>query len=194
MTQPDSLRALQIHFPFLQDKSLNLLGEISKVISLPIKDHWTLLTQAEAKIGFVLSGILRGYYVDEAGHEHTIIIRKDGQSIGTPSVLQADYDKEYRYQALGASIVLEFNAVALWELSRMKPDIHQMVMQCLFENILTLLTRVESLVAMKPRERYQQIWQQQMDLFRLSPQKFIAEYIGITPVSLSRMHTEVNPR
>ena len=45
-----------------------------------------------------------------------------------------------------------------------------------------------------PTERYQALVQERPDLIRRIPQHFIASYLGITPVSLSRIRASIRKK
>jgi CRP-like cAMP-binding protein len=47
--------------------------------------------------------------------------------------------------------------------------------------------RLLSFIKNKPMERYQELISQQPEIFQRVPQRYIASYLGITPVSLSRI-------
>ncbi len=49
-----------------------------------------------------------------------------------------------------------------------------------------------SLSSDKPEERFQNLLQKQPDLFQRVPQKYIANFLGISPESLSRIRTRVH--
>lgn len=65
-----------------------------------------------------------------------------------------------------------------------------------FERIHGLLAdyarSLESFVTMNAKERYTMLLEEHPEIVLRSPQKFIAEYLGITPVSLSRIKSEIS--
>ena len=48
-----------------------------------------------------------------------------------------------------------------------------------------------SLSSEKPKERFQNLIKKQPDLFQRVPQKYIANFLGITPESLSRIRSRI---
>ena len=53
--------------------------------------------------------------------------------------------------------------------------------------LLEALQRVESFVLDKPEERYQKLIAQKPEIIKRVADKYIASFIGVTPVSLSRI-------
>jgi Mn-dependent DtxR family transcriptional regulator len=53
--------------------------------------------------------------------------------------------------------------------------------------LLEALSRVESFVLDKPEDRYLKLIAQKPEIIKRVPDKYIASFIGVTPVSLSRI-------
>jgi FixJ family two-component response regulator len=49
------------------------------------------------------------------------------------------------------------------------------------------MDRIESFVLLSPEERYRQLVEQKPNIVNRVPNKYIATFLGITPVSLSRL-------
>jgi len=59
------------------------------------------------------------------------------------------------------------------------------------ETIICYEDRVASFITHTPEERYLQLYNTGKDILRRMPQHYIANYLGITPVSLSRIRRRV---
>ena len=59
------------------------------------------------------------------------------------------------------------------------------------ETIICYEDRVASFITQTPEERYLQLYNTGKDILRRMPQHYIANYLGITPVSLSRIRRRV---
>jgi CRP-like cAMP-binding protein len=55
------------------------------------------------------------------------------------------------------------------------------------QKLLLHAKRLLSFIKNKPMERYKELMSQQPEIFQRVPQRYIASYLGITPVSLSRI-------
>ncbi len=66
-------------------------------------------------------------------------------------------------------------------------NINRLYIAALQENIQTLVGRVEALIDQSPAERYEELLNRSPQFFQRAFHKHIANYLGITPVSLSRI-------
>jgi CRP-like cAMP-binding protein len=71
------------------------------------------------------------------------------------------------------------------------PKLRDQMMDVLFERQWHYAHHFLSFIKYTPRERYQQLVRERPDLIRRVPQQYIASYLGITPVSLSRIRAKL---
>lgn len=67
------------------------------------------------------------------------------------------------------------------------PDFRAWFYETAVQKLLTHSKRLLSLIKNKPQERYAELMGQQPQLIQRVPQQYIASYLGITAVSLSRI-------
>ena len=82
-----------------------------------------------------------------------------------------------------------------------KPDLYKLYRECskyetfgrlMAENVAQRATEIAmSLSSEKPEERFQNLLKKQPDLFQRIPQKYIANFLGISPESLSRIQKRI---
>ena len=82
-----------------------------------------------------------------------------------------------------------------------KPNLYKLYQQCpiyekfgrlMAENVAQRATEIAmSLSSEKPEERFQNLLKKQPDLFQRIPQKYIANFLGISPESLSRIQKRI---
>ncbi len=82
-----------------------------------------------------------------------------------------------------------------------KPDLYKLYQECpiyetfgrlMAENVAQRATEIAmSLSSEKPEERFQNLLKKQPDLFQRIPQKYIANFLGISPESLSRIQKRI---
>ena len=82
-----------------------------------------------------------------------------------------------------------------------KPDLYKLYKECskyetfgrlMAENVAQRATEIAmSLSSEKPEERFQNLLKKQPDLFQRIPQKYIANFLGISPESLSRIQKRI---
>ena len=80
-----------------------------------------------------------------------------------------------------------FKERALNDLDLMR--FYSMVME---ETLVNAIRRIEEFTQSSPEERYQRILREQPELIDRAPLKYLASYLGITPVSLSRIRKRIS--
>lgn len=145
------------------------------------------------EVGFILNGSFRFYFV------------KEGVEISNYFCFQNEFISSYRsflrreksvinIEAMEDSLLVCFSYSSLQELLNDKRVVLKMerfgrriaeYLICCYEE------RVVSFVTQTPEERYRQLLENGNDLLQKIPQRYIANYLGITAVSLSRIRKRV---
>ncbi len=139
------------------------------------------------KIFFIKKGILRSYYITDAGEEKTIFFRWEGQFGAVPESMFQNAPSRQAWQALEDCELLEIDLDLLEKMSDANIALVKTRMGFAQKMLLEALHRVESFVLDKPEERYQKLIAQKPEIIKRVADKYIASFIGVTPVSLSRI-------
>lgn len=123
----------------------------------------------------VVSGLLRGYTIDEKGKEHIFMFAPEGWFIGdsVPEHQPADLFIE----ALEDSVVINFTK----DLNKANPDVNALV-----KRLEVLQKRIILLMSATALERYDHFVETYPKLMQRVSQRHIASYLGITPEALSK--------
>jgi CRP-like cAMP-binding protein len=139
------------------------------------------------KIFFIKKGILRSYYVTESGEEKTIFFRWEGQMAAIPECIFENQPTRQTWQALEDCELLEIDFDVVEKMSKNNISLIKTRMGFAQKMLLESLKRVESFVLEKPVERYNKLIAQKPEIIQRVADKHIASFIGVTPVSLSRI-------
>ena len=139
------------------------------------------------KVFLILNGTVRGYIVDEKGVEITILIRSTGIFVADTGKLYTDEPQRMTFKSIGETHILLFNYKDFESLANENPRIMQLHLNALKEAVTRLFYRVESLTTMTHEERYKDILALNPDFLKKTNAKYLANYLGITPQSLSRI-------
>jgi len=174
-------------FPFLTESSLELLMSIGQYKTYKNKEILVHFGQKTDKISFVLEGMVRGFYTDENGDEKTVFLRPTRTFFAPPETIDGQKISKYTFEAVGTTEMIHFPFTEFEKLTKTDLGIAQLFIEGLKETVLTLVFRVESLVGKMPEERYLALIEQYPQFFQKAYNKHIANYLGITPNSLSRI-------
>lgn len=135
---------------------------------------------------FLLSGIARIFYyknetdiTEHFAFENSFVVRFESLYTGKPSTKAIEL--------LDESVVLSISALALEKLFDRYPQIERVFRKAGEAAHVETINRIESLQFHTAEERYEALVKQKPDVILRVPQKYIASYLGITPVSLSRI-------
>lgn len=144
--------------------------------------------EREKKIFFIRKGLIRSYKKDENGKELTFQLHPESTIFGNAHALLLDQGSQFYYEALEPSLVYAVNYEKFLKMAEGKPELYQLNQKFVSRrNIITAFQRVESLLFLSPEERYKNFLKERPDMVNRVPDKYIANVLGITPESLSRI-------
>ena len=157
--------------------------------TLARKEHFVQAGEVCQELGFILSGSVRLYHV------------KDGEEITSYFCLDNEFICSYKsflkqvpgcafIQALENTLVLTFSHPAFQQLLANPITAYKMERfgRLLAEELIFCYEdRVQAFVTQTPEERYATLLTSNARVLQHIPQQYVATYLGITPVSLSRI-------
>lgn len=177
----------------LTTEELNLIDEYFEAITIKKKDYLLNGGRACSFIAFIAKGSVRHFHVKD-GVEKTCDISfenawaTDFQSFthGTPGIMNL--------QAMEDLTVLAITKESLYSLYKACPK-YETFGRLMAEQVAQRATEIAmSLSSDKPEERFQNLLLKQPDLFQRIPQKYIANFLGISPESLSRIQKRIQAK
>lgn len=186
-----SLRNSIERFVELTDKEWSLLERHLKIRQL--KKHELLAENGKIsnELGFVLEGMLRHYYIKD-GEEKTTYFYFENHLVGAYISCITKQPSLLTIQALSDCELIVFPYTVLEDLME-KNMAWQKFGRLLAEYLaLGLEERMVGLLMLSPEERYLNLIKgNKIKIIERIPQHYIANYLGLTPVSLSRIRARV---
>jgi CRP-like cAMP-binding protein len=137
-------------------------------------------------IYFVKEGLARIYYLKDGNEvteyfafENDLIIRAESLFTGKPS--------PKAIQALEDTVFIGISAEHLFARFDSYPEIERLFRKIIEQAYVNTVNRIESIQFHSAEERYAQLLESKPILIQRIPLKYIASYLGITQVSLSRI-------
>ncbi|MBS1501466.1 MAG: Crp/Fnr family transcriptional regulator [Bacteroidetes bacterium] len=164
-----------------------------KISSLKKRHYFAVPEKVCDKVGFIVEGAVRYFHV------------KDGQDITGYFSFENEFVSSYKSFLTGQPGFTYVQALADTQMVMFtKKDMDQMLANpmlaykierfgrlvaeqylCCYED------RVVSFITQTPEERYMQLLSTGREILQRMPQHYIANYLGITPVSLSRIRRRI---
>jgi len=178
---------IQTTYPFLTENDLALLLEIGTHQELKNRSVIIQAGKSQKQVFFILKGMVRGFYINDDGDEINVFLRPEHTLSGAPDSLFNNVPTKYNFETVVHSHLFFFSFSKILELSETHPNIAKVYIASLQENVQTLVFRVESLIDKLPEERYDELLEKRPKFFDTALNKHIANYLGITPNSYSRI-------
>lgn len=135
----------------------------------------------------IRKGIIRTYVLTPDGEERTIRLAREKEFISPrESFMHGRASNEF-LEAVEECKVIMINTKKLEELSRSNSRILRMQYVGILEAFYEATERIEFFTIYTPEQRYHYLLEKSPDLLQRVPQKYLASYIGVTTVSLSRI-------
>lgn len=173
----------------LTPEAYEALAAICTPISIKKNMDLQAIGQTCKCIYFIKKGALRVYYykgetdiTDSLDFEGTFVARVESLVTGQPS--------KKGIQAIEDCDLLMINADQLFALYDSYLEIERLFKQLFLKAFIGVLNRIESIQFHSAEVRYANFLKEYPDALRRVPLKYIASYLGITQVSLSRIRAK----
>jgi len=157
-------------------------------------EYWINEGKREQQIGFIISGNMRHYYTHD-GEERTTYFYFENHLVSSYFSALSGQPSKLTIEALTDCQLLIFPykiLVSLYDSSHLWERFGRKLAEYL---ALGLEERMAGLLILTPEERYLQLLQEnKKKIIERVPQHLIANYLGITPVSLSRIRGRISSK
>lgn len=143
------------------------------------------------KIFYIQKGLVRIFMINDKGEEITTTLRSEYQVVVNVDIFLYNEPSRFYIQALEPTLVFSMEYDALQTIIDRNPKLEKnrkfVLQQMLKENY----KRLESFLLYTPEERYIRYIASNPQIINRVPDKYIANVLGITPVSLSRIRKRI---
>lgn len=153
-----------------------------------IPSHCVLLREGEVahQIHFIRQGCLRMWF-NKDGKDITFQFFFEGQAVASIDSLLSRKPSLFSIETIEPLTVISFSHADFIRLKQTYPDLEDGLQQILFARFRNYAQLFLSRIKDSPRERYQELVINHPEIIKRVPQHYIASYLGITPISLSRI-------
>ena len=140
----------------------------------------------------VLRGCLRQYFIKEDGSEITSQFFIEGQAVSSFESAFANVPSRSFIEAIEDSTILYIEIENFKKLIENDSAVKEFFTEYLKQRLITYINIHSSFILDSPEKRYINLMNEQPELLERIPQRHLATYLGITPVSLSRIRKRLN--
>lgn len=172
-------------FNFLKHTRLSTLNQ---------GDNFLKAGSLKSNIYFVKQGLIRSFYIDDKGDEITNLLRYENQVFASYEIIFLNQPSRFTFQALEPTelIVIDLNKLRLIIDNEVKFESGRRFF--INTSLAESLRALDDFILLSPEKRYLKFVKEHPKLLNRVPIKYIANVIGITPVSLSRIRKRITTK
>ena len=161
-----------------------------EIKQLPAKTVLLEAGDVATNIFLVRSGCLRSWY-NADGKDVTFQFFMPGQPVASFESLINRIPSEYTLESVLPSEIITINGDDFRKWVENHPELHMEFIGYAMARLTSYQKLFLSRIKDTPQQRYEALLKEQPDIVALIPQHYIASYLGITPVSLSRIRSRI---
>lgn len=189
INSPDEMKPLFQYFKkfnSLSKEAENAIAGISSIVSIKKNKDLQPIGHTCKTIYFIKKGVARIYYFKDGiditerfFFENSVIARVESLFTGKPS--------RKAIQILEDAEIIALNASLLFKLYDTYPEIERLFRKIFETAYVETVNRIEGIQFHSAEERYNALLNEAPNVLMSVPLKYVASYLGITQVSLSRI-------
>lgn len=153
-----------------------------------IASKTTLLKEGEIsnQLYFIKKGCLRLWFNKE-GKDITLQFFFEDQVVASIDSFLSNKPSMFSVESIEPSTIVSISKNSFEQLLIVYPDVKDGFQQILFQRFRNYAQLFLSRIKDSPQERYEDLIKNHSEIIKRIPQHYIASYLGITPISLSRI-------
>lgn len=139
------------------------------------------------EVFFIVKGALHQFYLDEAGNERSCNFSFENEFLTDLESFSQQTRASSSIKTLEPTTCFVIRCIDLAKLIKQSPAIAEFF-RIIVENVAAeSIRRTKSLLTFSPAQQFLELLESRPDIFQRVPQRYIAQYLGIAPESLSRI-------
>lgn len=139
------------------------------------------------EVFFIKKGLVRAFKIDENGEEFTLALYAENTVLTNVDYFLFKEASNYYYEAYEKTTTFSLQYDEVEKIVDRNTKLVKGSQYVLLKIVKNMFRRIESLVLLSPEQRYLKFTKDFPDISNRVPNKFIANILGVTPVSLSRI-------
>lgn len=183
----DPLSLIKERFPYLHEDDMAAVMRLASMRTVSAGEHLIRAGTVNYSGFLVVKGLLRNYHILPDGSERTVLFTSEGGSVASYATVFRNLPTVEQVTAIEETLVIAMDTREMRKLMESRPELRLAYSQVIEQLLLDAITRIDRFVLLSPEERYRAFVKENPGLEQRIPQKHLASYLGITPVSLSRI-------
>ena len=174
-----------------ESDALNFLESGLTISTLADKHFYIQANTTQNNVGFVFSGLLRAFYIDDNGDEITIRFVKENDFATNYVSFISQQPSRYYFQCIEPCVIVNISYQLMQEAFSKFPSLEKYG-RLIAEKILKIQQhRIESFLFETAEERYLNFIKENPELFSRVSVSYLSTYLGIERQSLTRIRKKL---
>lgn len=166
----------------------NRYENIHQVYTLPPRTTLLESGRISQNLYFVKKGCVRLWF-NKDGKDITLQFFFDGQCVASIESFIQDTPSLFSIETIEPCIIWSYNKADILRLAEEIPGLKDSLQNLITRRLINYTHLFLSRIKDTPQQRYEHLLKEAPEIVRRVPQHYIASYLGITPVSLSRIRS-----
>ena len=138
---------------------------------------------------FIKKGCIRMWF-NKDGKDITVQFFFEGQPVASIESFMTNQPSMYYLESIEPSTIISLSKDNFVQLGNLYPEFKERFKDFSFQRFANYSQLFLSRIKDSPRERYEDLIKNHPEIIKRVPQHYIASYLGITPISLSRIRNK----
>lgn len=179
------------NFQFLSKSDLSAIYQTARIKKIKAGDKIVNEGETFSYVIYVVKGLLRNYTLDSKGVENTLKFTDKRNPTAIPECIFQNLPSPEFIDTLEDSTVILINVKKFKDLSLKRPRLMQSMNIRMGDFICEMAAKIRFFTILTPEERYIHLIKDNKSLINRVEDRYLASYIGITPVSYSRIKSRI---
>jgi len=191
MVDIDKLRQIYKFGKELSIEDAGILIKSAKSKSFKKKEIIIEEGSLKTDVYFLRSGLVRAYCINDKGDEITFGLISENQILTNVDIILFDQPSRFYYECIEDTKTFSIDFDKVQNIIESNPKLERNRKFFARNAMKKMLQRLETFVLMNAEERYEDFIKNNPTLSNRVPDKYLANVLGITPVSLSRIRARI---
>jgi CRP-like cAMP-binding protein len=142
--------------------------------------------EVSTHVHFIRKGCLREWF-NKDGKEITFQFFFEGQAVASIDSFMNNQPSLYTIESVEPSLIISMGKDKFERIFQLYPELNEGFQSLMFQRFRNYANLFLSRIKDTPKERYDDLIINHPEIIKRVPQHYIASYLGITPISLSRI-------
>ena len=189
MNEEEKIKIIQ-QFTDFNERELNIIAPYFEPKKIRKKTILLVAGQVSSEVFYITNGCLR-LFCEKNGEELSTYFFTENMFAGSYDSFISRKPSKVAIETLEDSEILVLTYDSLEKLYKVLPEMNEFIRKAIEQRFVLLHDLFISYLLNSPEERYVTLLKERPELLQRIPQHQIASFLGITPVSLSRIRNRI---